>query len=102
MPLAATITDSEDAIQLEAIAAELNLFLVDKIVPRKRVGLIVEVRNSVAAEPFPGLYGSSVSPLSARGRMMRAKYSTSRHPSQAPPERHSPDAGSPHRIPPAS
>ena len=49
VPLAGAIADSEDAIQLEAIAAELNVFLAEKIVPRKRVGLIVEVRNQISA-----------------------------------------------------
>ncbi len=49
VPLAGAVADSEDAIQLEAIAAELNVFLAEKIVPRKRVGLIVEVRNQISA-----------------------------------------------------
>ena len=43
MPLAALVTDPHDAVQLEAIAAELNIFLAEKIVPRKRVALVVEV-----------------------------------------------------------
>ena len=42
--------DPEDEIQLEAIAAELNIFLAEKIVPQKRVGLVVEVRTKIAAE----------------------------------------------------
>src|ERR1019366_1115099 len=50
IPLAALITDPQDAVQVEAIAAELNIFLADKIVPRKRVALVVEVRNAVLAE----------------------------------------------------
>ena len=50
VPLAALVTDPRDDVQLEAIAAELNIFLAAKIVPRKRVGLIVEVRNRIAAE----------------------------------------------------
>ena len=37
-------------MQLEAIAAELNIFLAEKIVTRKRVGFVVEVRSTVAAE----------------------------------------------------
>ena len=51
IPLAALVTDPQDEVQLEAIAAELNIFLAEPIVPRKRVGFIVEVRNSVLAEP---------------------------------------------------
>jgi HEAT repeat protein len=50
IPLAKAVLDAEDAIQLEAIAAELNIFLASKIVPKKKVGLIVEVRTKIAAE----------------------------------------------------
>lgn len=50
-PLAALVTDPVDEVQLEAIAAELNIFLTERIVPRKRIGLVVEVRNQVMAEP---------------------------------------------------
>lgn len=50
VPLAKVIVDPRDDVQLEAIAAELNIFLADKIVPRKRVGFLVEVRSSVAAD----------------------------------------------------
>jgi HEAT repeat protein len=52
VPLAQTITDTDDEVQLEAIAAELNIFLAEKVTPRKRVGFIVEVRGRVAAEPL--------------------------------------------------
>src|SRR5712692_2730908 len=50
VPLAKAVTDPEDDIQLEAIAAELNVFLAQKIVPRKRVGFVVEVRKKISAE----------------------------------------------------
>ncbi len=50
LPLAPLVTDGDDEIQLEAIAAELNIFLVEKTVTRRRVGLVVEVRNRTAAE----------------------------------------------------
>jgi len=50
VPLAPLVTDAEDDVQLEAIAAELNIFLAEKIVVRKRVGFIVEVRNQIVAE----------------------------------------------------
>jgi HEAT repeat protein len=50
IPLAALVADPQDEVQLEAIAAELNIFLAEPIVPRKRVGLIVEVRTPVQAE----------------------------------------------------
>jgi HEAT repeat protein len=49
VPLAALVTDAVDEVQLEAIAAELNIFLAEKIVPRKRLGLVIEVRNAIAA-----------------------------------------------------
>jgi HEAT repeat protein len=51
IPLAALVTDSQDAIQLEAIAAELNIFLAEPIVPKKRVAFVIEVRSAVQAEP---------------------------------------------------
>jgi HEAT repeat protein len=51
VPLAAVVTDSQDTIQFEAIAAELNIFLAEPIVPKKRVALVVEVRSAVQAEP---------------------------------------------------
>ena len=38
VPLAALVTDPQDEIQLEAIAAELNIFLAEPVVPQKRVG----------------------------------------------------------------
>jgi HEAT repeat protein len=50
IPLAKALSDPQDEIQLEAIAAELNIFLANKIVPKKRVGLVIEVRNRIAAE----------------------------------------------------
>jgi HEAT repeat protein len=50
VPLAKLITDLYDDVQIEAIAAELNIFLAERIVTRKRVGLVIEVRNKVAAE----------------------------------------------------
>jgi len=51
LPLVPLLTDAQDEIQLEAIAAELNIFLADPIVPKTRKALIVEVRNAVQAEP---------------------------------------------------
>jgi HEAT repeat protein len=50
LPLAPLVLDSQDDVQLAAIAAELNIFLADKIIPRRRVGFIVEVRKAVAAD----------------------------------------------------
>lgn len=49
VPLARAVVDADDVIQLQAIAAELNMFLAEPIVPRKKVALVVEVRNSISA-----------------------------------------------------
>jgi len=50
IPLAATLADPDDNVQLAAVAAELNIFLVEQIVTSKRVGLVIEVRNKIAAD----------------------------------------------------
>jgi HEAT repeat protein len=50
VPLARLIVDPQDGVQLEAIAAELNIFIAEKIVPRKRVGFVVELRTPIAAD----------------------------------------------------
>jgi HEAT repeat protein len=50
LPLAALVTDTQDDIQFEAIAAELNIFLGEPIVSKKRVARLVEVRSAVQAE----------------------------------------------------
>jgi HEAT repeat protein len=63
VPLAKAITDPEDDIQLEAIAAELNVFLAEKIVPRKRVGLVIEVRNAISAEAVFSQGPTALGPL---------------------------------------
>jgi len=49
VPLAALIDDPLDEVQFDAIAAELNIFLAEPIVTRRRVGLIVERRASISA-----------------------------------------------------
>ena len=67
LPLAAVVTDAQDDIQLEAIAAELNIFLADPVVPKKRVAFVVEVRSAVQAEPAfsagPNALGARPVPL---------------------------------------
>lgn len=50
LPLAKLVTDPQDEVQLEAIAAELNIFLAERVVTRKRVGFVLEVRNQLQAE----------------------------------------------------
>lgn len=49
VPLTRSLNDPEDAIQTEAIAAEINLHLAVPVVPRKRVGLLIEVRTDISA-----------------------------------------------------
>ena len=49
VPMAAVVNDPVDEIQLEAIAAELSFFMVDKLPDRKRVGFLIEVRNQGGA-----------------------------------------------------
>ena len=60
IPLTRSIADPEDDIQFQAIAGELNIFLAEKVIPRKRVGLVVEVRNSISAPSLfdqgPGVF----------------------------------------------
>jgi HEAT repeat protein len=50
LPLAPLINDPDDEIQYEAIAAALNIFMADKVVSKRRVGLVFEVRNQVLAD----------------------------------------------------
>ena len=50
VPLAALVIDPQDDVQFAAIAAEVNIFLADKIVPRKRVALVIELRHKIAAD----------------------------------------------------
>ena len=57
------VTDPQDAVQLAAIAAELNVFMAERIVPRKRIGLVVEVRTPILAEP---LFSAGPSAVGAR------------------------------------
>lgn len=45
VPMAPLVNDPIDQIQLEAIAAELSFFMVEKVPDRKRLGFLVEVRN---------------------------------------------------------
>jgi HEAT repeat protein len=67
VPLAKAVLDERDEVQIEAIAAELNIFLAEKIVPRKRVALVVEVRNPIAAEAAfsagPSVMGTRAVPI---------------------------------------
>ena len=50
VPIAPLIVDSFDEIQLAAIAAELNIFLANPLTPKRRVGLLVELRKRIDAQ----------------------------------------------------
>lgn len=54
-PMAALVNDPVDLVQLEAIAAERSFFLVNDVPGKKRVALLVEVRNPAPAETAFGL-----------------------------------------------
>ena len=60
IPLTRSLADPDDDIQFQAIAGELNIFLAEKVIPRKKVGLVVEVRNSISAPSLfdqgPGVF----------------------------------------------
>ena len=49
VPMASLVNDPIDEIQLEAIAAELSFFMVEKVPERRRVGFVVELRSSGGA-----------------------------------------------------
>jgi len=71
-PLARLIVDPQDSVQLEAIAAELNIFIAEKIVPRKRVGFIVELRTPVAADAIFSTGPLAVGPRPVPGEVLDA------------------------------
>ncbi|MGE3601393.1 MAG: HEAT repeat domain-containing protein, partial [Dehalococcoidia bacterium] len=62
VPLSRVVVDPDDLVQMEAIGAILNIYLAEKIVPSRRVGLIVEVRSRVAAEAAFDAGSSAVEP----------------------------------------
>jgi HEAT repeat protein len=76
VPLAAVVTDPENNIQIEAIAAELNIFLAEKITSRKHVALVIEVRKKIAAETAfaagPSVLGPKPVPVEVFTALRRA------------------------------
>ena len=78
--LAPLVVDAFDEIQLEAIAAELNIFLADKVTPRRRVGLLVEVRKRIAAEPIFSAGPSAIGPTRVPHAVLTALATASRDP----------------------
>lgn len=80
VPMAALIADPFDEIQLEAIAAELNIFLADKVTPKRRVGLLVEVRSRIAAEAIFSSGPSAIGPMRVPQPVLTALANASRDP----------------------
>jgi HEAT repeat protein len=72
VPIARLIGDPQDAVQLEAIAAELNIFAAEKIVPRKRVGFVVEVRTPLVAEATFSSGPLAIGPLPVPAEVLTA------------------------------
>jgi HEAT repeat protein len=66
LPLVPLLTDPQDDVQLEAIAAELNIFLAEPVAGKRRIGLVLQVRSTVQAEPAfsagPAVLGSQPVP----------------------------------------
>lgn len=54
-PMAPLVNDPVDEIQLEAIAAELSFYLVERVPSKRRVALLLEVRNSSQASTAFGM-----------------------------------------------
>ena len=72
LPLAARVTDAQDDVQLEAIAAELNIFLAEPVVATKRLAFIVEVRSAVQAEPAFSAGPNALGPLAVPPEVLTA------------------------------
>ena len=70
-PVAALLADPVDEIQLEAIGAELSLFLVNDIPAKKRVALVVEVRNGGQAQAAFDMGPMGVWPHPAQPELVR-------------------------------
>ena len=69
LPLAPLITDPRDAVQLEAIAAELNIFLAEKMTPGKRKpGTLSEPLFSAGPLVARSALGADRCPQRAAGR----------------------------------
>jgi hypothetical protein len=71
VPVAPLVTDPEDVIQFEAIWTELNIFLAERVVPERRVGFVVRVREKIEAEPI-----FSAGPLALSGEPVPAPVSS--------------------------
>ena len=83
VPLAAAVTDSEDSVQFEAVAAAMNIYLAEKVVPKKRVALVVEVRSKIEAEATflegPSALNAQIVPDALLAALLRASRDENEH-----------------------
>lgn len=70
--IAPLINDPVNEIQLEAIATELSFFLTERIPERRRVGFVLEVRNSGGAPAAFDLGPHAVRPKAAPPELVQA------------------------------
>jgi HEAT repeat protein len=74
VPMAPLVNDAVDDIQLEAIGAELSFFMVEKVPARKRVGFLVEIRNTGGAPGAFDLGPLAVAPKVAPPELLEALF----------------------------
>lgn len=77
-PLATVVVDPENEIQIEAVAAVLNIYLADRVTPTRRVGFLVEVRGKIASEAVfsagPSILGPRRVPMSVGSALVAASH----------------------------
>ena len=72
MPLTRALADPNDGVQLQAIGAELNIFLADKVAGRRKVALLVEVRDDISAAGVFNAGGNLLEPRSVNLEVLAA------------------------------
>jgi len=72
MPLTRALADPNDSVQLQAIGAELNIFLADKVAGRRKVALVVEVRDDISASAVFNAGGNILEPKSVSPEVLAA------------------------------
>jgi len=50
LPLAASVNDPDPDVQIQAIGAELNIYLAEKVTSSRRVGFLIERRQKISAD----------------------------------------------------
>jgi HEAT repeat protein len=72
IPLTRALADPNDRVQLQAIGAELNIFLADKVAGRRHVALVVEVRDDISAAGVFNAGGNLLEPRSVNLEVLAA------------------------------